>query len=1166
MDNKHYFLLFTSLLLGVISGVSQENGDVQNLYKTELDKMVKVPVSPEAGAFMQYGDTKVSLYSGVPQISVPLHALEGREFSLPITLTYDASGIKVEQLATWVGLGWNLNVGGRVTRMANGLADDYIQGDYASITTSTTLMTSATVINRIAQYKNSSSNFSSASDVQDYFDFLYDISRNFIDAEPDYYQLNAPGISATIVMDIEDNNKLKALNNPRIKILRYSNGWEVTNEDGTVYEFLDKSETTLKHGNDDVPNGAIINEFESSWLLTKITSPNGKDVYVFNYTDFGYWAQEQLGSSAQRVTNNFIDNLYVYPIPTPQYGSGTGYWVKQQFLTSILHNGSSMMSTNMGVRHDIDVNATNTRLSSIDFFDLEGNDLKSIEFDNAHYFNLDGGDPAVKNRFDIRLKLDGITIKGKQNGINQNYEFTYQTPDNLPPRDSNAQDYFGYYNGQSNSSLIPRFETGNYIFHGANREPDAVYGKIGMLTRITYPTKGYTEFEYEGHDIYRTETVQSTVNYLDIGLTGTSVTDGNLYYDDNGQPCDDRFLDNSLPKILFKVFTIPETDSYDILYTANGETEGYIMYLGPIDETTCGTGPNGTVICPSPNDTFENYCDVYGSSSTAHWLSTTSYNGPMAFDAGVYKAMIVLDENSQGNYGTVDLQVTRDEQAINSGNHEVGGIRIKEIRDYSGPSELARTKLYSYRDDQDKSTGYVNFQPILSTIKSFNTSTNPVTQLVRTATFPKGDEPYVVYPRVREYLLDDQGNSEGYTVHSFHRDPKGAVPRMTLPFENNYYGNLKASQLIQQTQMDTNDNVISKQDIDFYQTSTGHVSMNGWVYYTEEGNSDKRVAIKEFTSGGNTYYGYQYVLNFECQGTTFCPIPPYISNPQAYGYESILNEKYSALKGRSSFVAGAYGGVSSVVDSLYLKDANNNPLEVVTTKETTYDATVDYLPRTARTVDSEGEVFESINYYPKDNIVTGSSNLISKNRLSELVKSETFKDPDATTPVKIQAMEKEYTSNGVYVLPSMVRTQKGETSTLDRVAFTYHSNGNLKEANVINGPTTTYVWGYGDRYPVAVVSNASQSDINGVNLNMVLVNDAATSDGSMRTELDKLRTNLNNAMVTTYTYDPLVGVTSITDPSGQTSYYIYDEHNRLKEVRDRHNNLVTDYKYHYKGQ
>lgn len=55
-------------------------------------------------------------------------------------------------------------------------------------------------------------------------------------------------------------------------------------------------------------------------------------------------------------------------------------------------------------------------------------------------------------------------------------------------------------------------------------------------------------------------------------------------------------------------------------------------------------------------------------------------------------------------------------------------------------------------------------------------------------------------------------------------------------------------------------------------------------------------------------------------------------------------------------------------------------------------------------------------------------------------------------------------------------------------------------------------------------------------------------------------------MVTTYTYDPLIGVTSITDPKGYTTYYEYDDFNRLKRVKDADEKILSQSEYHYKGQ
>ena len=54
-------------------------------------------------------------------------------------------------------------------------------------------------------------------------------------------------------------------------------------------------------------------------------------------------------------------------------------------------------------------------------------------------------------------------------------------------------------------------------------------------------------------------------------------------------------------------------------------------------------------------------------------------------------------------------------------------------------------------------------------------------------------------------------------------------------------------------------------------------------------------------------------------------------------------------------------------------------------------------------------------------------------------------------------------------------------------------------------------------------------------------------------------------MITTYTCDPLIGVTSITDPKGYTIYYTYDSFGRLQHVKDAQGNIVSENEYHYKN-
>jgi YD repeat-containing protein len=71
------------------------------------------------------------------------------------------------------------------------------------------------------------------------------------------------------------------------------------------------------------------------------------------------------------------------------------------------------------------------------------------------------------------------------------------------------------------------------------------------------------------------------------------------------------------------------------------------------------------------------------------------------------------------------------------------------------------------------------------------------------------------------------------------------------------------------------------------------------------------------------------------------------------------------------------------------------------------------------------------------------------------------------------------------------------------------------------------------------------------------------NENSLRAVQNNLRNGLSNAMVTTYTYDPLIGITSMTDPKGYTVYYEYDALNRLVRVKDEDGKIMSENKYHY---
>ena len=106
------FLLFVFLYWG---------NDIQG--QTQEIVLKNYTPSPEAYSLMEYSEIPVSLYTGVPDISIPIYTIRVGNYSLPISLRYHASGIKVGQEASRIGLGWSIHAGGAISRSVRGWDD-----------------------------------------------------------------------------------------------------------------------------------------------------------------------------------------------------------------------------------------------------------------------------------------------------------------------------------------------------------------------------------------------------------------------------------------------------------------------------------------------------------------------------------------------------------------------------------------------------------------------------------------------------------------------------------------------------------------------------------------------------------------------------------------------------------------------------------------------------------------------------------------------------------------------------------------------------------------------------------------------------------------------------------------------------------------------------------
>lgn len=501
----------------------------------EANEYNKVSIaSPTAGSLAKFVDIPVSLHTGIPDINIPLYTISDGALSVPISMSYHASGLKVLEPAGWVGAGWALNAGGVITRSVRGTPDE--KGTVNGFQHSG-FFSDYGYRNHIIWPTNSGGRTDSLI-VADYSRFQ---SGEF-DSEPDLFFFNFGGYSGKFYFN--DDRTPMLLPEQDIKIeYNYTygssqsiQGFTLTTPDGVKYYFGATPSTTdvdpveyTKVFTDQ--NGLGWDKVLSSWYLNKIVSADGNNSITLNYRSVFYsYYTLSMGVTANagyQAGYKLIRN-YIHGVELDNIVSSNG---QVNFIPSAFAREDLSDTNTNGVEG---VNTTAKALGRIDILKKSSQQLlKSFNF-SYDYFTDNTSTVASNLSFVTtdtkRLKLLAIQEKSATGILNPPYQFDYFS-EAVPRRLSFGQDHWGFINGitTNGNNLIATYYNTNgtkATVTGADRDPRWPAMRGATLQKITFPTGGYNLYEFEPNQFYTSTTTGSGGDRVQIGNTISAGMDG----------------------------------------------------------------------------------------------------------------------------------------------------------------------------------------------------------------------------------------------------------------------------------------------------------------------------------------------------------------------------------------------------------------------------------------------------------------------------------------------------------------------------------------------------------------------------------------------------------------------------------------------------------------
>lgn len=478
-------------------------------------------------------NAQVNLSTGSAEVALPIfNYSDGNRLATSLSLNYESgSGIRVNQLAGDVGLGWVLNGGGSITRVVRDQPDDQMGGTYGGVLYAMgnlyrpTRETSPRLpegVGFVPMYAVPVKNFR--------------YSANAIaDRQQDEFVFQFNNRSGTFVIGgygnffVLDDSKLKI---ERVEedmtgqnILTRISKFVITDESGIKYIFSNKETSKIltyqtgtrkRAGVSYVYDGirylsaqAFIESNYSvvtKWHLTEIVDPlTGKSI-KFSYDNYNVRYLDEIHATSSTVLS----------------GTGTGEETITRADSWII--GTACRLTQVQLPNDTKVNlsyATKERadlpgsvpLSRIAVL-KNGEENTGFTFEYKYFSKTNIRDynyvfPTAELP-NVRLMLEKVQRFGRGGAVEKPYIFSYFNDNNgLPGRCDGTRDHWGYFNGNYllpwnwenpvDDDKISNLLTYYTAWRRAPSVSPAVV-RLGALKSIAYPDGGTMEYTYELND------------------------------------------------------------------------------------------------------------------------------------------------------------------------------------------------------------------------------------------------------------------------------------------------------------------------------------------------------------------------------------------------------------------------------------------------------------------------------------------------------------------------------------------------------------------------------------------------------------------------------------------------------------------------------------------